>query len=145
MKDFMNWFNPLGQKGEDLKDQLMDMTKMNEFVQKSIEEALSPVNQKQESAVNHGSHKEHRDYKVVELMKEVVVTIQLPADVDVEAIRLSIGNGKLFVDGIGFGRVAISLPAQTSRRNIFAEHNEGMIEVRLPKRNLDEKEIFLHY
>lgn len=143
MKDFMNWFNPLGQKGAMLPDHLMDMTKMNEFVQKSIEEALHPP--KQGDGHSPSFQKSEADYKVVELMREIVVTIQKPIEVDVETIRLSVGNGKLFVDGIHYGRITIPLPAHTSRRNIYAQYNDGIIEVRLPKKNSDEKEIFLHY
>lgn len=144
MKDFMNWFNPLDKEGSPLPDNLMDMTKMNEFVQKSIEEALNPSKQS-EGYSQPSFQKNDAEYKVVELMREVVVTIGKPIDIDIESIRLSVGNGKLFVDGFHYGRLTIPLPAHTSRRNIYAQYNDGIIEVRLPKKNSDEKEIFLHY
>ena len=138
MKDIMNWFNPLGKESSFLPDDLMDMGKMNDFVQKSIQDALTPNDQQKPK---HPSS----DYRVMELMKEVVVTIPIPYEVDVEAIRLSVGSGKLFVSGIWAERMEIALPAQTSRRNGYAQYQDGAIEVRLQKKSTDEKEIFLHY
>ncbi|MYL69736.1 hypothetical protein GLW00_02675 [Halobacillus litoralis] len=138
MKDIMNWFNPLGKSSSFLPDDLMDMGKMNDFVQQSIQEAMMPKEQQKPKHSNG-------DYKVMELMKEVVVIIPVPLDVDVEGIRLSVGSGKLFVSGIWVERMEIALPAQTSRRNGYAQYQDGAIEVRLQKKSSDEKEIFLHY
>ncbi|MGP4059121.1 Hsp20/alpha crystallin family protein [Halobacillus sp. H74] len=151
MKDFMNWFNPSGNKGEQgeapwgntFSDPMADMKKMNDFVQKSIEEAFSP-SQKGNTPFQMG-RKETSEHKVIELMNEVIVKIQVPLEIDIESIRLAVGNGKLFADGISQERIAIALPAQTSRRNIHAQYNDGVIEVRLPKKHSDEKEIFIHY
>ncbi|ELK49082.1 Hsp20/alpha crystallin family protein [Halobacillus sp. ACCC02827] len=152
MKDFMNWFPSFGKQGEGnpsnspfgngFPNQMMDMFKMNEFVQKQMEEALSPNPFMQQPAAKE---KEKVPYKVIELVNEVVVTITVPLEVAVEELRLTVGNGKLFVDGVGQERLAIALPAQTSRRNIHAQYHEGIVEVRLPKRHSDEKEIFLRY
>ncbi|MBX0357827.1 Hsp20/alpha crystallin family protein [Halobacillus sp. Nhm2S1] len=138
MKDIMNWFNPLGKESSFLPDDLMDMGKMNDFVQKSIQDALTPKDQQK-------TKQPSSDYKVVELMREVVVTIPVPYEVDVEEIRLSVGSGKLFVSGIWAERMEIALPVQTSRRNGYAQYQNGAIEVRLQKKSSDEKEIFLHY
>ncbi|WP_027954764.1 Hsp20/alpha crystallin family protein [Halobacillus kuroshimensis] len=146
MMDFMKWFNPVG--GEDggwngPVPNWMNGDKMNDFLQQSMKEALSST------PFHHEPHlkkeQELDQVKVVELMNEVVVTVALSHPVDPDMIRLSVGSGYLYVEGVEAGRMTIKLPAATSRRNVYAQYREGRIEIRLQKKQTDEKEIFLHY
>ncbi|MYL20214.1 hypothetical protein GLW04_09975 [Halobacillus litoralis] len=146
MMDFMKWFNPAGGDQGSWNGPVpnwMNGDKMNDFLQQSMKEALSSTPFHHESQMQQ--EKGQEEVKVVELMNEVVVTIALRPPVDPDAVRLSVGSGYLYVEGLEAGRMTIKLPAATSRRNVYAQYREGVIEVRLQKKQTDEKEIFLHY
>ncbi|MFZ0370203.1 MAG: hypothetical protein WAM07_11485 [Halobacillus sp.] len=154
MKEFMKWFNQSdrdqkdGKPGLPFSNSMFDMANINKYVQQSIEDALKPTQHMFNSPHSTSDPKEHTgfDYEVVELMLYYIVQIRLPKETDMDALRLTLGNCKLFVEGIGESKKTIPLPGQPSRRNISAQYSDGTIEVRLHKKREDyEKEIHVFY
>lgn len=157
MKQFNDWFNQIQSMQKTMGNfsgtgnAPFDLSSIDTYIQETIQQALGhPLrNEKRSMPIEHSpsKHSKQLDYELVELHHYYVVKIPIPEGIDVEALRLSLGNCRLYVYGLPGGEVqTISLPEQPHEKQVHAQYKKGLLEVRLARNTReDTRDIYIQY
>ncbi|WP_345241678.1 Hsp20/alpha crystallin family protein [Pontibacillus salipaludis] len=126
-----------------------DLSSIDTYIKDTIQQALGPQlgGEDQTIPIENGSSKSHLSYEMVELHHYYIVKIKIPDFIEVENIRLSLGNCRLYVHGLPGGESqTIALPEQPHTKQAHAQYKGGLLEVRLARYTKeDTKDIYIQY
>ncbi|MFC0524273.1 hypothetical protein ACFFGV_11920 [Pontibacillus salicampi] len=158
MKDLFSLFSQFSKMGapnqwnQGQLPNMTDMKSIDDYVKQTIQQALNGTDffsteqsEREDGVVESKSSKLH--YEVIELHHYYIVKIDIPEGYDVDQLKLTLGNCKLYLSGIpNGGTQTITLPEQPFSKQYSAQYKDGVVEVRLLKKTSDSmKDIYIEY
>lgn len=120
------------------------MPNIDEMMHQSVEQAMSHMPLPSSLPT---SPSPQQAYEVIELMNYIIVKVEIPEEVSVENVTVTLGNCRLVIKGLPQqDPFVVSLPVQPSSKNVSAQYRDRMLEIRLQKKVEDHaQEIFIDY